>query len=367
MAFQSINGGVWLPNRNDESFVAIGSSTFVMDAAGELAAFVCEVPKSGNLVGFEAYIGAVTNPLDNGLRFSFQTPSPTTGLPDGVVDQFVTTAAGTPSAAGWLNPGNFDAPRAVTAGDEIALVIDNPSFTAGDSIAIGGMVASTDLTFPFAVRGTNTKDENELPIFALRYDDGSYGLVYTEVWPAQSFNTWALETDTSPDEAGLAFQVPFPCQLTEVAWVGRTSSASNAYDIIVYDNADNVVGSKTGIDGDIGVNTTSNRYHCRRLSSPVDIDANSTYRVVIKPTSSTLIMRVFYAEFASLALMQCIDGGPNIWATERTDAGAWTNFNNGTDGYRLPRISIRLQGFDDGVGGGGGGLTGSVFGGQVVR
>ena len=51
--------------------------------------------------------------------------------------------------------------------------------------------------------------------------------------------------------------------------------------------------------------------------------------------------------------------------TQRTDAGAWTDYDNGTDGYRIARMFVLVNGFDDGTGSGGGGVP--IIGGSIVR
>src|SRR5215203_1724241 len=133
MSSQNIIGGLTLPPGGYMGTAIAG--TFVIDASGEMAALIMRVPKTGTLTRFEALVQAVGNTPDNGLRFSFQDVSLTTGLPDGVVDQFATIASGSVTT-GWVSPGDFDSTRAVTRGDLLALVIDFPTFVASDSVTI---------------------------------------------------------------------------------------------------------------------------------------------------------------------------------------------------------------------------------------
>lgn len=354
MALQTLPGshGCWVPTMGDDSY-SINASTLVIDATGEYVALICRVPKTGTLTRFEAPFSAVSNAPDNGLRFSFQDVDLTTGLPDGVVDQFATTAAGTPSAPGWVNPGDFNATRSVTRGDLIACVIDAPSFTAGDSVAVGGTTRTSDLLFPYGVSATGTKQQFTIPMFGLRYDDGTYEAPCTEVWPATSNTDRTVSSSTTPDEYGIAFQLPFPFKLSEIG-IFMLVGTNADYTVYVYDASDNVLAS-IAVDGSVTSSTSARRYSMHYLSTEITGAANTLYRVTFKPGTTTSHQLTEYT-FASLALMGAVEGGSNWYSTGRKSGGAWTNYNNSTDGFKRCRISLNFTAFDDGtaVGGGGG-------------
>ena len=358
MAIQTLAGlGVYLPERVDESSASINISTYTLDASGEKCVLVVQAPKTGNIEGIETYIAAVGNAPDNGIRFSIQAVDGA-GDNDGTPIQSVTTAGGTPSAAGWLDPGDLSAVIAVTKGDLLAIVVDTPSFTAADSLSIGGSVTSTDYGFPYGISATSTRQNNVLPIFALRYDDGTYPALLPEAWAVRQVTSVAFDTADTPDEFGGSFEFPFPATLSGVAVQLRPTSgtAGNSYDIVVYDSDGTTVLHTQSVDSDVA--STANQFRAQHIlfSANVPLSENTKYRVVVKAASATIVVAVAYTVFNSLALMDTVTGGQDVYATQRTDAGAWTDFNNVTDGFRKARISLLLTGFSDGAGGSGGGI-----------
>ena len=357
MALQAIQGGLWIPSWKALGNATIDTTTFLIDATGELVALICRVPKTGNLTRFEAMIGAVANAPDNGLRFSFQGVSLTTGVPDGVIVESITTAGGSPSAAGWLNPGDFNVARAVTQGDLLALVIDIPTFVAADSVAIGGITQLTSSqVFPYSVRTLTTKSGTVLPIMALHYDDGTYAYLTPDGWGQQLVaivgGAGGIDTGTTPDEAGLAITLPFPARLVGVQHATAVPAGGN-YDLVIYDAASTPLVTLS-VDGDVtGVATVGMHYHL--LPTPVTLANGVVYRVILKPTTTNNLLLNTQA-FNSLALMDTAEGGQSFYLTQRTDAGAWTDFNTGGAGFRKPRMWLLFDAFDDGVSAGGGGM-----------
>jgi hypothetical protein len=368
MASQNLSGGMWVPilRRQDP---ALNASTYLMDATSEQAVLVFRAPKAGNLQGFGAYFGAVGNQPNNGLKFSFQSVSLTTGLSTGTIlgatnGAHATTAANTPNAAGWTDPGNFSEVAAVSRGDLLAAVIAFSSFSASDSVTVGGLVVNNFVRgFPYGLTVTGTKNTNVVPIFGIRYDDGTYVDVIHDVWAVTGLNSTSINTGTTPDEMGMAFQVPFPCTLKAVMVTLQVAAGAN-YDIVVYDSDGTTALTTQSVDGDL-TSSTATVFHEHYLDADVSLLANTTYRVVIKPTTATSLVFMDHS-FQNLALMDTSEGGSAWYLTARTDAGAWTNYNSGT--FRKPRISLLLNGFDDATGGGGGSAGGAhIFGGTVIR
>jgi hypothetical protein len=366
MASQSITGGTWVPmlRRQDPT---INASTFVMDASGEQCVLVFRAPRTGNLQGFGAYFGAVGNQPNNGLKFSFQSVSLTTGQASGTIlgataGAHATTAANTPNAAGWVDPGNFSEVAAVTRGDLVAAVIAFSSFSASDSVTVGG-VSGGNFTrgFPYGIAVTTTKQTGVIPCIGIRYDDGTYEGVVHDGWAVTALNQTSINTGSTPDEMGLAFQVPFPCVLKSVL-VTLSVAAGADYDVVVYDSDGTTVLSTQSVDGDV-TSSTGNQFHEHDLDADVSLSANTVYRVVIKPTTVTSLTFNDHS-FNSLALMDTAGGGQNFYLTARTNGGSWTDYNSGT--FRKPRISLLLNGFDDGTGGGGGSTFPVIGGGGVI-
>lgn len=350
MASQLLRGlGTWFPRWQDEAVTAINATTYVLDAAGEVAAFICHAPRTGNIQGVECYIGAVTNVLNNGLRCGIQGVDASTGLNDGSYVQSVTSAANTPAATGWFSSANFGSVIAVTRGDLIAIVFDNPSFTASDNIALGGYTISSSQAFPYGITATSTKQTSNFPIVAVRYDDGVYAPLNTEHWAINGISSRDFQNDTAIREVGLSFSLDFPAVLRGMAFRGLSASANNTHDVIVYDTDGTTPLLTKTIDGDVVSSVNSPRISPIIFPSDIVLAAGSRYRVVVKAGSATINTRVYYATFNALALMDTVDGcGQDWYATTKDSSGVWTDYNNGTDGYHMPMVSLLLNGFDDG-------------------
>ena len=349
MALVDIGGAIFLP-----AFYRTSGATFQINANGEVASLVFIVPKTGNLTRFEAFTSAVGVAPVNGQRFSFQDVSLTTGLPDLVVDQFATVAAGS-VAVGWTNPGDFNSPRAVTKGQLLAAVVDiGGAFTAGDNFTMGGNGVGNNSDFPYSTTAANSKTSNRLAV-AIRYDDGTYGYVAADLWPTTAIAAVSIDVNTTPDEFGLAFTLPYPATIGG-AFISLGVVAGGDFDMVLYDSASTPLATKSH-DGNV-TSSSLNSDFVLGFDTPVDVDAGSLYRLVVKPTTTNNI-DVLDATIASLALFDATEGGRDFYSTQRTNAGAWTDFNSGT--FRKPRLAIMITAVDDGSGGGGGGAHSSAY------
>lgn len=335
--------GMW-PN----STFSINTNTYVMDASGEKAVLVFRVPKTGNIDRLAAVIAAVGNAPDNGLRFSLQNVQATDGQPDGTVDENATVASGS-VATGWLESGALSAARAVTRNDLLAAVIDFPTFVAGDSVTVQAMLFGTNIVnFPYGIANTSKQAINYPQIF-LRYDDAIWMSVHPVLAPFTSVTTFSMNTGTTPDEAGVAFTPQFDCKLRE-AFIQTSIAAAADFDIVLYDSGNNVLSTET-YDGDV-TGTTSGRHTHVYFDTDVELAAGSLYRLVVKAAAAAANVTLTYGVVPSQMFDTTI-GGTDYYATARTNAGSWTNYNNGTDGYRKPGILLGFSHLDDGAGGGG--------------
>jgi hypothetical protein len=348
MALQDLTGPTLYPTGwRSDGFTA---ASVVIDATGEKSVLVCQIPKTGTVDKFAARVTAVTNAPDNGLRFSFQDVVTSTGLPDGVVDQFATVASGSVTV-GWLDPGTFDSGRSVTRGDLIALVIDLPTFVAGDSVSIGRITSVGTPTpgFPYGISGTVSRDGNTIPTVALHYDDGTWAYL-SGVLALSNISTIGYHSGSTPDEWGVAFQLPVPARIQGAQ--PATDLTSCNFDMVLYDASDNVLATMSWV-AEMSVGGTAPQ--TLLFSADVDLDANTLYRLTLKPTEATSNVGITTATIPNADILRdCWSGGANVYATSRTNAGAWTDYNNGTDGYLRVPISLMLSGFDDGTGTGAG-------------
>jgi hypothetical protein len=373
MALTTIPGlGFWLPQKQDETY-AVSGATYVMDASGEKVTVTFMAPKTGTLTRFEMLVATLTNAPDNGLKCSFQTVDGSTGLPTGTImgsgSAHVTTAGGSPSAAGWFNPGDFGASVAVTAGDVLSAVVEfgGAGFTAGDSVAFGHLSRTGDLAFPFGASAAGTKQASTFPIIALRYNDGTYAMVEDEIWPVIADGEFTMDTGTAKNEFGMRFSLPVAVTLRALNLYLGNDAVNGACEVYLYDSGGtNIMPNGAGgtaalaVDGDHASSGVVMRWKILPIPEPVTIAANTEYIVGVKPTT-TINTRMVYYTVTSSALMDAIPGGSNFYAVDRAwsggTPGAWTRYNNGTDGYRRPRVLLGISQLH-GAGGGGGSFGG---------
>lgn len=342
---------------------SFGLSTLTLNAAGDKGGFIIQIPKSGTLEYFEWITSSVSNNPDNGLRLSFQDVSPTTGLPDGVVDEFV-VMPGPFTATTWqVPPGPITSDgtitgtkRVVTKGDYIACVVDFVNFVASDSIQLlrwanDGNYGITNNTAYMAdgSTGTYVKTANGLPIMALKYTDGTYGMI-PGVIPLTSIYDLFYGSNSVPDERALRFKVPVSCRVTGFwAWATYNNPAT----ISLLDASNTVLTSIT-LDPDIRSNGSAAASY---ILFPTDVvlTANTVYRLSFLPLT-TGSLYVSQSVVNNNALLQAYEGGIEWYLSTRVDGGSWTDFNT-----MRPLCGLIINGFDLSGGGGGSAEHSSVF------
>lgn len=358
MAYVQMPGGLWVPNPTSfpaaaPAFSGTGNGT--IDASTEKASFLISIPRSGDLAAFEFLTGAVTFSILSVLRCSFQDIN-SSGDPDGTQDQYrdLTTVG----ASSWIVPGlmtsdgtDTGTKRSVTRGQRIACVIEYQTFTALDSIVVPALTSSAtsavDSTFggfPYPdnfIGGVWIKRASR-PILALRYSDGSYYPLGSDIYPIKTLTSVTYASnDGTADERGMKFQVPFAAKL-DGAWF-RADLDGDA-DFVVYNGAGSVLGSQS-LPAASRQNTGGVNFAVE-LDTEIELAANTDYYAVVKPTTTTSLTLYEYT-IDSAGLMAAIPGGSSWQHVARVDAGAWT-----TTSTRRPWIALRLSAIDIPSGGG---------------
>jgi len=346
-------GGVWIPHKGDE-FSGVLSSIYTIDALNERVTVSFRAPRTGTLTRFETCISAVGNSPNNGLKLSFQQISASDGMANGTIlgggAAHITTAANTPSAAGWLATADFGAGVAVTAGDPLACVIEfgGAGWVTPDNVSVGYLSRCGDLGFPFGTSVLTTKQNGTLPIIALRYSDGTYAMIDEEVWPAVTQSTFDMDTGSAQNEAGLRFTVPAPMRLSALDFFLNFAAAGADFEVYLYAGGSTLVGPISH-DGDHSSTVTGGVYYLFPLPTPVVLKPNTEYIVGLKPTTTNNVRLIYYT-IDSLALMDAIPGGSEWYAVARAwsagTPGSWARYQNGTDGYRRPRVFLCIDQFD---------------------
>jgi hypothetical protein len=341
--------GVYLPPTFDASATSLtAANTYRIDASGEVAGVIFQAPKAGTIVGCDVCIAAVANAPDNGLQIGRQGITASTGLPDGSFVASETTTGGSPSAAGWLQT-TWDTPQVVTRGELLCLMVTFPSFVTGDSVVIGAGVKPVSIGLPYGILPSGSKSFEYLPIILPRYSDGSYGGFDEHVWPVEALTYQDVRTTTTPNEIGTRLLSPVPLRVQAVAFQCSIMEGTSDYDILITDAAGRHVAPTQSVDASIAQGV-GHLWHTRLLPDDVVLQANTEYFVSYRPsTANANNLRAYYGTFPNAEAMKIAWGGLDWYMVARKDGGAWTRYNNAIDGYRRLRISLIVNGFDDGA------------------
>lgn len=346
------SGGMVIPHPfSGGAGLAFQSTT--LDADTEGFAAVLRVGKAGDLakLGFE--IIGFTTAGDFDLRLETVGAD---GLPTGTLLGTNSNIVVTISAAGYVL-GMLTTKVTVTEGQLIAAVIR--AGTPG-SIVVGGHYSNNAIKagFPYALQDTTgswVKTLEEIVNVGLEYDDGSYDAVFG-VCPIVSFSNINVRSDTSPDELGFKFELPWDCEIIEAALF---IDLDQDCDFVIYDSAD-VVKFTVALDKDVR-SATFREMYVVRLTSRLTILKDSVYRCAIKPTTTTPNVNVHTFTVNTAAMMDAHDLGQKLIRTERTNAGAWTDTATGrVVGW------IKVSGIDIPAGGAGGVIKQAGRGGGLV-
>lgn len=349
MAYQAVQGVYWgHVRRSDPEDMAI-------DADGEKVAFIFQVPKTGTLGKFGFLLDTVTT--GDTLKVSFQDVDVTSGEPDGVADQYRTVVVADGDDQAWKLTGlvtsdgtDGGTKRSVTRGDWLAVVIEYNSYVAGNMQIRAGSASAND-TFnnqqhPLLYIASWTK-QNSLPVLALLYDDDSLAFMENVVPASLLSVTSSLSTFSTPDEVGLYFSNPIPCEVNG-AWVAADIDADAQ--LLLYDSDGSSVLATGTFDTNIrrggGVGNA-----LARFSSEVTLAKDTNYRLILKPTTTTSVSIRYWEVDVASYFGQAVGGTAWHW-TSRTDAGSWTEITT-----RRPYMGLSVSALDDGVGGAGGGLV----------
>lgn len=288
-----------------------------LNAAGRRVAFIARPPaKLGSIRDVILYLRVVTTPAP--LLVSLQGVDPATGLPNGVTGQSCTV----PEAeckVGWVT-ATMSADRVVADLTEpLAVVIELSPYVDGN-ITVGG--ASSLLVgnaYCAIYDGAAWAKSIRGPVVFFRYSDGSYG---KSLDLPRGFHGWgSMHSGSTPNERGAVFQVPTSVRTVGSEWLG--SDANGDVVVTLYSESDQVL-AQAALPGALLTGRNEMRPHRVTWDSPVTLQANTTYRLTIRPTTTTPV-RYHVAETPSNEAMEQIPGGRLWYGTQRTFGGVWTD------------------------------------------
>lgn len=332
------------------------STPFTLDAANEEAALIFKAPFTGNITAVGWRTGTVTTGATLDVRL--ENVSLVNGDPN---DTLVGTntngsqvVADTDDNKWFLTP--LTAAASVTRGQLMALTIVNPAASFGNMIISN--FADSVTTFPygdlFAGAGPAWGKLSVIIVVALSYSGVYYPI--EGCFPFSGIPTYTYNSGTAAqDEIALKFKLPSPSRIIG-GWVWV--DADGDFDIVLYDSDGTTVLATTSLDTNVRSEAEAN-LHYFTFPSAVNLTKDVFYYLSVKPTTVTSLTAYAF-DVDSAAVMDACIGGQNIHFASRVDAGAWTAVTT-----RRPFFCLLLDAFDDGVGGGGGGMP--ILRGSVVR
>lgn len=371
MAIFDLSGAFHFPPMlvYDQQTASFGTSA-PLDASDERLGVILQAPKSGNIA-----------------KVAFSTATVTTGATVDVRVETVDATDGNPSDTLWgtntnaalvvdgaddnvIKVATLTAVAAVTIGDQLAIVIVNPTASFGSmqirNTTTQGGGRPINCYYSNFTGGSWTKGVTTGPLLiGLEYDDGSYVPIEgirPPVSGSGGLTSTGLSTATTPDVMGLRFQFPFAVRVRG-AWViadcdGNTNLnlVTTAYHQV---NQTGILATST-LDKDIRQLDHFGMYQVTFPSRP-ELAADTNYRLIVEPTTASTTS-MYDSATLSLAMLGAFHGGANFHLTTAKDPtgdGSWTNFNSGT--FRVPYMGLFIDGIDTNPGGGGGGVSRSRF------
>jgi hypothetical protein len=350
MALQSTQG-VMLPAPTLGAYGPPALASTVIDASAEKVAWIGPVltPNRGSknvqTVGFLP--GAITSAGGSTMRLSLQNVDTATGnppRPDGTQDQTVDFLASAPTASTFYTTGNLSATRSVAHGEMLAVVLEFQSFAGADvfnvqNITVGSsIIGSTSVslfTASWAAVGV-------APNVILGFDDGSFGTLGAQAYPAATLTSDSVNTGTTPDEVALAFTVPFSCKVDGAWFSFNPAAATRNFDVILYDGTSALV--TVSVDAEtVKISQSLFSVHFAEQT----LSPGTSYYLAIKPTTASS-GTLYGTTVTNANHFQAMAGGTAFSWAQRTDAGAWSPTTT-----KRPFMGIIISALDDGVGGGG--------------
>lgn len=372
MALAQLPAEIWLPgpviNLGDRLGIRSGA---VLDTTGDTFGIWFQpspqaIGKSLNKIGVNVNVVTASGDVDARL----ETVDQTNGEPTGTLATASANLVQAVNGTGW-NEFALTAGHTVVSGDLTTGLFALFVAAATTNITIaetrrGMATAGVNMPYDIAlidpsavfVKGTLGSGAQNQTI-AVGYSDGTW----EQIPGSAPFVTAGTDgvISTGAAEVGLEFEVPFACRLAAVAG----SFDRNGLTAIHVGSASYLPGDTGGtrlsviaIDPDVSFSTAS-EMEVIRLSTPVDLSANTTYRVVLVATEAVTSNLAFGTVDAAalLAAWGVPSVSPNVWThIIDNEAGGWT-----TTATKTSMLSLGFDQFDDGAGGGGGGtkLVGS--------
>lgn len=350
MTYQSTGGALHIPNIVSTAInpSAPGFSSVTVDATGEGIAFIFEAPATDTITKIGFRTGLVTTTGD--LRISVQTV--TSGfLPTGTdwaTDTFIVQNV-LSTDDNVVFEVTLTAAASVTQGDFVALVVERPAGSAfvGALAALVNGSVFMHLGRPTSAANTGSwgvasSIPNIWPYF------GSGGYLRTSVQNGVSdLTSVSYSTGTTPDVVGNVIRFPYD---VKVSHIFALVDFDGPVDFQILDSDGSTVLASTSNTANTPTSATLTLNYMQ-LSSEVELSANTDYRVVAVPSSSTSVA-IYDIIFHAADLRETSLGAEFCYKTSAKDPTGAGDFTDLTT--TVVPIGVRVSAIDIPTGGGGG-------------
>jgi hypothetical protein len=271
----------------------------------------------------------------------------------------------------------LDTPVAVTAGDRFFIKVANNAGTPGNMQMVYDTSGVAD--YPYVLENLATRVGRLWAGF--RNSDGTIVREWDCICGEDPTNTASPNTldnwssSTTPDHFGIRFQIPFGGTARCIGFEGYGEYDEEGDWYLVAEDWDGTPGNALATMAyhdfrrrDNGINWERNRFF---EGGGVELATSTWYRLVFVP-GSTIATEFWYKRAKEVHVWNAISQEGLFMATsakDPTENADWTDYDNVTDGYRIPLMTLYFDGFDfaaaGGGGGGGGGCTASMGGGAI--
>lgn len=253
------------------------------------------------------------------------------------------------TASAWQESVPTAGTKTIANGDLVAFAVQFTARAGVDVLdvrALGGSGISTGLPTSTSYSGLYI-NQNLLPNAIITFSDGAKGYFFGGAVGATTTNT-TWNSGSAQKEFGNVLLVPFPVKVYGIVFA--VQGAAN-FDAVLYSDPLGTPAAECTVSTDANTfGVASLAYYYLLCPSPVDIDADTPYAVVLKPGASNITLTFKTYGDVSHQLAESGEG----YAVSR-DTGAFAQQNSGLDRYP---IGFLIKSFSSGTGGGGGRIIG---------
>jgi hypothetical protein len=270
-------------------------------------------------------------------RVSLQGVTAATGLPDGTIksgtgsnDVYVDVDPSATGWSGWLTLGGGG--YSPTQGEALAVVVapvDDPS-SANVTVAYGYTIQASVSLSPFGVvmaAGTwaiSTKP----PMIGVQYANG---VVPNGILCISAGTDQAWSTSNAPLYRGIKWTPPLTCRLVG-AYVWMRPAAGSDFALELFSDKTEVL----SVDVDVSqvLSSVGGNYLIYVPFTPTTLTANSVYRILVQPATTTAFTSFLAWTFPDAASLRSMYG--SLYGTTLTsDKATAVDYDNASDGYRF--------------------------------